>query len=89
MPVSVRTPRDRATPDTAALGVAGERTGANAKLDGRGAGSVERTRPRSPIWRGIVKTWKTHENPNTMQQHNKVCMNEPTYCCCTSLLRCC
>ena len=55
-----RTPRGRATaprpPHMAAQGLIGERTGPNAQA--RRAGGVERSRPRSPIWREIVERWK-------------------------------
>ena len=47
------------------------------------------SRPRSPIWRRIVKTWKSQYNA----QHN-LCMNEThvilLYCCtCAALLHVC
>ena len=45
-------------PHTETLEGDGERAGANEDLGKRGAGSVERSIPRSPIWRGIVKTRK-------------------------------
>ena len=63
-----RTPLIRATASrprhTAALGDPGERTGAEALT--RRAGSVERSRTRSPIWRGIAKTWKFQYNMKKM-----------------------
>ena len=56
------TPGGRATvprlPHATALGVAGERTWVNARLGEQGAARDERSCPRSPIWRGIVKTRK-------------------------------
>ena len=88
------TARGRATvprpPHIAAFGVAGERTVPNVKLGERGAESVERSRPWSPIGWGIVKTWKkTWESQHdAVLLHNNVCIHELTYCCCTSLLRC-
>ena len=61
-PAATRPRNVRPTPHTVAQGLISERTGPKRRT--RRAGTVERRLPRSPIWRGIVKTWK----PNTMQQ---------------------
>ena len=35
------------------------------------AGGVEKSRPRSPIWRGIVKTWKSQHDAATQPLHSR------------------
>ena len=70
-------PRDRAT--SAPHGTRSNRRKNRPQRQPRLAGSVERSRPRSPIWRGIVKIWKSRYDA---VQHN-LCIHELTYCCCT------
>ena len=60
----------------------------------RPAGSVARNRPRSPIWRGIVKTRKSQYDMKGNLAADKAttcrCMNVFTYCCacCCAAVHC-
>ena len=72
------------------IGLIGERTGPNAKLelDKRERG---KERPRSPIWWGILKTWKTQYDTaqqTAVHQFPLLYMNVLKYCCscCASVL---
>ena len=84
MPRKRPRPRGRATP--APHGTRSYRRKNGPQHQPRLAGSIERSRPRSPIWRGVVKTWKCQYYAATQLLN----LHQPTHVLLLNvLLRCC
>ena len=77
-------PRDRATPAPHGTRSCRRKTGPQ-RQPGL-AGSVEKSRPRPPIWRGIVKAWTSQQDASTQLLHERthVLLLYVLLRCCTS-----